>query len=197
MFFLEYKYPEINSAFHVKVMLCFILNKINRTVTEKQLYEIVLDSEIINYFYYAEAITELVENGAISREINGDETYIILNEKGKFGSEYFNSYIPEFFHKKLLKSAYSLFSRLAYENETDFDITQTDNGYEINCTIKDISYDLMRITLYAPDVEQANVIKENILKSPTKFYQKVIEFALDNSEDEFDADITKNPKKFV
>ncbi len=197
MFNLDYNYPEINSAFHVKIMLCFILNKINRTVTEKQLYEIVLDSEIINYFYYAEAITELVENGSITKETNGDETYIILNDKGRHGSEYFNSYIPEFFHKKLLKSAYSLFSKLAHENETDFDIIQTENGCEINCTIKDISFDLMRITLYAPDIEQADVIKEKILKSPAKFYQKVIEFALDNTEDDFDVDIAKNPKKFV
>ena len=42
--------PEFNSVHGVKVLLCFLLNRLNRDITEEQLYEIVLDSEVINYF---------------------------------------------------------------------------------------------------------------------------------------------------
>ncbi|MCL2053429.1 MAG: DUF4364 family protein [Oscillospiraceae bacterium] len=171
-------YPEINSVFHVKIMICFILDRISKPVSEEQLYEIVHLSEVINYFYYAEALEELIQNGSASR-VDGN---IILNEKGRLGSEYFNSYIPEYFHNRLLKSAYSLFSRVARESETDISVNKVPNGFEVNCAIKDVSYDLMRVSLYAPDIEQANLIKNKILKNPAVFYRNVIEYALENEE---------------
>lgn len=192
---LKMYYPEIDSAFHVKIMLCYILDRINKPVTEEQLYEIVVNSDIINYFYYAGAITELIETGSITKSEKDGQTYIELNKKGKYGSEYFKEYIPEHFHKRLLRSAYSLFSKIKRENETDISIKEISNGYEVNCTIKDVSFDLMKISLYAPDEEQANAIKEKILLSPAKFYQNVIDFALNNTEDSIKSDILEKKNK--
>ncbi len=190
-------YAEIDSAFHVKIMLCYILSKIDCPVTEEQLYEIVLDSGIINYFYYAESLSELVENGSVSKKTVNNVTYIELNEIGRNGSDYFNDYIPEYFHSKLLKSAYKLFARLKRKSETSVNIEQTSNGFEIECVIKDVGYDLMRVSLYAPGLSQAELIKDKILLDPAKFYSSVISFALDNTEDDFNRDILKKPKKTV
>ena len=172
-------YPEIDSAFHVKIMLCFILDKIARPVSEDLLHEIIDKSEVINYFYYAESLEELIKNEAVSKT----DGVISLNEKGKLSSDYFNSYIPKYFHSRLLKSAYSLFSKIAIENETDVSIMQTQNGYEVSAAVKDVSFDLMRMSFYAPDKSQADLIKAKILKNPTMFYQKVIEYLLENKEE--------------
>lgn len=192
---MENYYPEINSVFHVKVMLCYILDRINKPVIEEKLYEIVVNSEVINYFYYTEAIGELINNGSVSRTEKDGKTYIILNEKGKLGSDYFNNYIPQYFHKRLLKAAYSLFSRLVRENETEITITGSSSGYDVNCSVKDVSFDLMRISLYAPDLEQAEVIKDKILLNPAKFYQNVIEYALNNNENDIKSEYLINKKK--
>ena len=76
------------------------------------------------------------------------------------------------------------FARLKRESEADIEITEVSNGCEVNCTIKDTSFDLMRISLYAPDYDQAKVIKDKILLNPTDFYSKVISFALENEEEQ-------------
>jgi hypothetical protein len=175
---LSVLYPEIETVFQAKIMLCFILDRFDRPLPEELLYEIVQDSEVINYFFYAEALNGLIESGAVSK----DGGLIVLNEKGRFGSEYFNSNIPDYFRRKLLKSADSLLAKIARESEADIAIDVVPNGFEVSCVIKDVSYDLMRLSVYAPGKEQAELIKSNILKNPALFYKNVIEYIFGNEE---------------
>lgn len=180
---------ELSSAHDVKIAICYLLDKLDRPVTEEQLYEIALNSEIINYFYYTEAMSDLLKNGSISKKtINGTEC-IVLEEKGRMGADYFNEFIPYHFRSRLLKSALRFFSKLRRESEAYFEITETPNGCELECTIKDTDYDLMRIALYAPDRDQAEIIKKNILLNPAGFYHKVITYALDNKEEKIEPDV--------
>lgn len=185
----EFNNIELNSVHDVKVLICYLLEKIKRPVTEEQLYEIALNSEVLNYFYYTEAMGELLKNKSIVRVERGGATYIEATEKGKFGAEYFNESIPYYFRKQLLKAAMYYFSRLKRESEADIEITDVPNGCEVNCTIKDASFDLMRISLYAPDYDQAKLIKDKILLNPADFYSRVIGFALENEEEEIKIDV--------
>ena len=180
---------ELSSVHDVKISICYMLNKLNRPVTEEQLYEIVLNSEIINYFFYTEAMADLQKSGAVSKKnINGTECYI-LEEKGQLSSDYYNEFIPYYFRKRILRAAFSFFAKLKCENDADITIKEVHNGCEVDCIIKDASYDLMRISLYAPDIDQAELIKEKIRLNPAGFYNKIITFALNNEEEQFNIDI--------
>lgn len=178
--------PEFNSVHGVKVLLCFLLNRINRAVTEEQLYEIVLDSEVINYFYYTEALDALLKNRSVKKTERDGKTYIELEEKGRVGADYFNDSIPYYFRKQLLKAAMYYFARRDRESNTDMKIVPTANGYEVSCAVRDASFDIMRLALYAPDEEQAKLIKEKIMLDPNGFYRKLIGFALENEEEKLE-----------
>lgn len=185
----DFNNVELSSVHDVKVLICYLLDKLNRPVTEEQLYEIALDSEVINYFYYTEAMGELLKNKSVTRMEQGDKVYIELTEKGRFGADYFNESIPYYFRKQLLKAAMYYFSRLKRESEADIEIADTSNGCEVNCVIRDTSFDLMRISLYAPDPDQAKLIKDKILLNPADFYSKVVGFALENEEEKIEIDV--------
>lgn len=178
--------PEFNSVHGVKVLLCFLLNRLNRDITEEQLYEIVLDSGVINYFYYTEALDVLLKNQSVKRTERDGKTYIVLEEKGRLGADYFNDTIPYYFRKQLLKTAMYYFARLDRESRADMEIIPTSNGCEVNCTLKDVNFDIMRLTLYAPDEEQAKLIRDKIMLDPNEFYRKVIGFALENEEEKLE-----------
>ncbi len=182
----EFTPAELNSVHYVKVLLCCLLNKLNRSVTEKQLYEIVLDSEVINYFYYTEALGELIENGSAERIERGGETFVELTEKGRHGADYFDETVPRYFRYRILKAAMYYFARLERESEADVRIVPTEKGCEVRCVIGDADYDLMSMSLYAPDSEQAELIKEKIMLDPLGFYRKVIGFALENEEEQIE-----------
>ncbi len=177
---------EINSVHDTKVLLCYLLEKLKEPVSETQLYEAVRDSEVINYFSYTEALETLIENGSVRRENRDEEAYIILEEKGRYGADYFNDTIPYYFRKQLLKAALYYFARLKRERETDIEIAPKENGFEVNFRINDADFDLMRLSLYAPDEEQAKLIREKILLDPAGFYSKVIGFALENEEEKIE-----------
>ena len=184
----EFAAAELNSVHDVKVLLCYLLEKLKYPVTESQLYEIALDSQVINYFFYTEALGSLLENGSVRKVSRDGETYIELEEKGRFGADYFNETIPYYFRKQLLKTALYYFARLRRESETDIEIVPTGNGCEVKCTVKDTGFDLMRLTLYAPDEDQARLIREKIMLDPAGFYSMVIGFALENKEESVEVD---------
>lgn len=178
--------PEFNSAHGVKVLLCFLLNRLNHDITEEQLYEIVLDSGVINYFYYAEALDALLKNESVKRTERDGKKYIALEEKGRVGADYFNDTIPYYFRKQLLKTAMYYFARLDRESRTDMEIISTSSGFEVSCAVRDVNFDVMRLSLYAPDEEQAKLIRDKILLDPDGFYRNVIGFVLENKEEKID-----------
>lgn len=179
---------ELSSAHSVKVLLCFILDRLNREITEAQLLEIALDSEVVNYFFYAEALSDLLKTGAVSRKNVNGEDVLVLEEKGRMGSDYFKQYIPHYFRKRLLTAALSYFAKIKRESEVESEIKETENGFEVTCAIRDASYDLMRITLYAPDRDQAELIKNKIVLNPAEFYKNVVGFTINNEEETIDAE---------
>ena len=67
--------PEMTSAHSVKILLCYLLDRLDRPVPSEQLHEIALDSGVINHFYYSEAMADLIASGAVTvTDENGEET---------------------------------------------------------------------------------------------------------------------------
>ncbi len=184
----EFTPAELDSAHYVKILLCYLLNKLNRSVTEEQLYEIALDSETINYFSYTEALGELLKNGSAKKVNNENGVYIELTEKGRHGADYFDETVPRYYRYRILKAAVYYFARLERKNDGSAEVVPTENGFEVRCTIKDSSYDLMRMALYSPDREQAELIGEKFMLDPVGFYRKVVGFVLENEEEKIDID---------
>lgn len=175
--------PEMTSAHSVKILLCYLLDRLDRPVPSEQLHEIALDSGVINHFYYSEAMADLIASGAVTViDENGEET-VRIEEKGRLGSEYFNRYIPATFRRSILTAAYSYFADIRRENEISCAITDSDNGCIVKFSIKDTEFPLMEMSLYAPDREQAELIAERLKRNPSAFYSGVIGLALNNPEE--------------
>lgn len=185
--------PELNSVHSVKILLCYILEKLNRSVTEEQLRIISDDSGIINYFYFSDALDALVENESITAETiitkeGKEERLLSLTEKGRLGSEYFNSSIPLVFRKKLLKAAFTFFLQMEDEKMCSVEILQTDKGCTVHFTMNDGVNELMDMSFYAPDNEQAELIAEKIKANPMNAYKKILGCLLDNEPRDISVD---------
>lgn len=176
--------PELNSVHSVKILLCYILEKLDRPVTEEQLRLISEDSGVINYFYYSDALTELAENGSVINE-NGS---ITLTEKGRLGSEYFNRYIPLVFRKKLLRSAFGFFIREQNEQMCSCDVNEISDGCKVTFKLSDGSRELINMDFFAPDMSQGELIAEKIRSNPSGAYKKILGYLLDNPEEEPDVE---------
>ena len=87
---------------------------------------------------------------------------------------------------KIVQAALKYFAKIKYESEVKIDYIELKKGYYVYCRCLDIGDDLMDLKLYAPDLSQAKLLGKNIMLNPTGFYSKIINFALNNKEEEFD-----------
>ncbi len=173
---------SISDTYEVQVLIAYFLDKIERPCTPAQLLEIATSDGVVNYFVYSEVIEKMLENGNV--EIADSEMGEVykLTEKGRVLSQEFKKMIPRSFRDKILAAGLRLFAKLRSENSVEFEIKPHANGYIVRCVSKDVSADLMDLSLYASDEEQANFIRSKIMLDPSGFYSKIIDFVVGNEE---------------
>ena len=173
---------NLTDTYAVKILICYFLRQINRPITPLQLTEIATDDGIVNYFIFTEAMNQLLEAKTITIEEQDGEEYYVLSELAKAGADDFKRMVPKSFRDKILGSGLRFFAKLKNENDVKISITEQDKGCSVGVHITDGPLMLMDLKLYAPDREQAELLRDKIEKNPADFYGKVLDFALDNED---------------
>lgn len=185
----ELAYTELRDLQTVKILICYLLYRLHKPIEADNLYDIAVSTEIINYFYYQDAMDYLIINNSIIETVNDENVKIYtLTEKGENCAKTLREYVPKSYRDKIVVAALKYFAKLKYESEVKIEYIKLETGYYVHCRCLDIKDDLMDLKLYAPDLTQAKILGKNIMKNPTGFYSNILNFALDNQEEKFDPD---------
>ncbi|MBE6840989.1 MAG: DUF4364 family protein [Ruminococcus sp.] len=179
---------DIKDVYTLNILICYLLYKLDRPVEVEQLYEIAVGSEIISYFFYQDSIDYLLKNDSIRIEKNesGTDCYVLAS-KGINCAKNLKSYVPKSNREKLILSAMKYFARIKKEKEIKLEYIKLETGgYYMSVRFLDIKADLMELKLFAPDLTQAKLLGNKIMNNPAGFYSKLIELALENTEEEYD-----------
>lgn len=180
--FLTPNMLSLTDSYAVKILICYFLKEIDRPVTPEQLTEIATADGILNYFYYSEAINSMLEAKTIVINTIDGTDYYELTEMGRAGADSFKTIVPKSFRDKILSSGLRLFSKLKLEHDVKCEIVKLEKGYAVECICYDSDIVLMDMKLFAPDEEQAELMKEKIMMNPTDFYSKVLNYTLENEQ---------------
>ena len=173
---------NLTDTYAVKILICYFLRQINRPITPLQLTEIATDDGIVNYFVFTEAINQLLDAKTITLEEQDGEEYYVLSELAKLGADDFKRIVPKSFRDKILGSGLRFFAKLKNEKDVKVSITEQERGYTVGIHCTDGPLMLMDLRLYAPDREQAELLRDQIIKNPADFYGRVLDFALENED---------------
>lgn len=169
---------SLTDSYAVKILIAYFLKEIDRPITPQQLVEIATADGIINYFSYTEAINSMIETKTIELDIvNGEECYA-LTQMGKDGADSFKNIVPKSFRDKILEAGLQFFAKIKLEHDVKVEIEKNETGYTVLCKCYDMNVVLMDLKLFAPDIAQAELIKENIIKNPTAFYGNVLNYVI-------------------
>ncbi|NLP27063.1 MAG: DUF4364 family protein [Clostridiales bacterium] len=178
---------ELRDVNTVSILICYLLHRIDSPIEAEQLFEIAVSTEIINYFFYQEAIDILLKNASINIEVDeSDVERYVLTDKGRLCAKKFKHYVPKSFRDKLVGAALKYFAKLKLNNEVKVEYIQLNKGYYVHFRCLELSDDLIDMKLFAPDLTQAKLIGEKILLNPVGFYSRIINTALGNTEEEYD-----------
>lgn len=173
----------LRSKHEIKILICYLFNSVKGKLSENVVTEAISEYELANFFEVKVAFDELVKSKNLEKsEIVDDEQIYILSENGKMIAEQLETTIALSVKEKALKCAIELLAKRKIAKENFVDIKKTDNGYNLICRISGGELDLLSFTIYAPDYEQAEIMKNSFLSYPTAVYKTMLALMTQNRE---------------
>ena len=119
---------------------------------------------------------EVVDNGNITLVPSDDnsDSELFITEIGKRNIATLESDLPYTVRENALNAAIRMQTRLRRESEHKIKIEKLEKGCNITMSVLDGSDDLMTISIFVADYEQALAVKEKFLSDPVTIYSNIV-----------------------
>ena len=173
----------LRSKREIKVLICYLFYSVKDKMSESLVTEAIMEYELANFFEVKAAFNELKDSENLRRdeEVDGEITYC-LTDNGKLVAEQLESTLAYSVKEKALKCAMELMAQRKILRENSVTIKKDENGCFVTCTVSGGDVVLLSFTLYAPDTEQAELMKKNFLSYPATVYKTMLALMAKNRE---------------
>lgn len=165
----------LRSKHEIKTLICYIYYSVKENLSRDLIIEAIREDELANFFEVSAAFDELVadKNLIESAATDGVVTYS-LSDNGRMIAEQLDSTLAYSVKDKALKCAIKLLADRKIARENFVEIEKIKNGFNVKCTVSGGDVDLLSFTLYAPDIDQAEIIKQSFLSYPSTVYKTML-----------------------
>lgn len=157
----------------IKTLICYLISHLDTPITKDQLNNIICEEGLANYFELNQALSEVVENGNVT-VTDSEDPELFITEIGKSNTATLEKDLPYTVRESAFNAAVRLQTRLRREREHRIEITRLESGCNITLTVLDVNDELMSVTLFVADYEQALSVKEKFLSDPVKVYSDIV-----------------------
>lgn len=163
----------MRSKNEIKTLICYLYNSVKENMDKGIIIQAILKQGLANYFETSSAFDDLVINGNLVPADNEHKTYS-LTEKGAEIAKQLDSTVAYTIKEKAYACAVKLLAEKKKEIENRVNISKNDNGFTVECSVSGGDMDLMKLNIYAPEMEQALILKKNFLDNPNKAYKVML-----------------------
>lgn len=165
----------LRSKNEIKILICYLYNTVNDKMSQSLVVEAIRSDELANFFEIVVAFEELITDGNLEKSdvIDGEQTYVITNN-GRVIAMQLETTLAHTVKQKSYNCALRLLSERRTARENHVEIHKTENGFEVDCRVSGGEVSLLEFTLYAPNHEQAEIIKKNFLSYPQAVYKTML-----------------------
>jgi len=165
----------IHEKIEIKVLILFVLRRLQEPVTLDVLTELTMCDGGISYFDFTDCVAELVKTGHVRFE---DDKYS-LTRKGERNGEITESNLPYSVRAKAENSAGGVRSA---QNRNALIKTSSecspDGGCEVFLSLSDGIGDIVSIKLFAANEQQARALENGFRKNAEGIYNALIELII-------------------
>ena len=159
-----------------KVLILYILNKLNKPINNDNLLKLVLYVQDMNYFYFQQFLLDLLENKYIIGYTEEETTMYKITDKGKETLLLTNDLLPGIIKLKVdtaLKVRVDEVQNKLHAT-SDF-IPKNEDDFTVKCKLIENNIDVFEIKLSASSREQAKFIAEKWESNYSEIYAIVME----------------------
>ncbi len=168
--------------YEIKLLVCYLLSSISEPLTPDQLNFVFQSEGLVNYFSYTSALKGLLETGHIEEVEQVGEKKYKITPLGLDSSHKLQSSLPRSLKDKVVAVALQLLTRLERKKNVDISLKHVEDGYLVECRILDVGSDLMKLTMYANNETQAEIIKRNFEKRVDLLYRTILAVGIGNKD---------------
>ena len=160
----------MRSKNEIKTLICYLYNSVKENMDKGIVIQAILKQGLANYFETSSAFDDLVMNGNLIPADDEHKTYS-LTKNGAEIAKQLDSTVAYTIKEKAYACAVKLLAEKKKEIENKVNITKNDNGFTVECSVSGGDMELMKLDIYAPEMEQAIILKKNFLDNPKKAYK--------------------------
>lgn len=158
-----------------KVLILYVLNKLNKPVTNDVLYSIIKSAKDVNYFYFQQFLLDLNETKYVKKFEKGNQLFYEITDEGKKTLDLTIDMLPGIIK---LKADTNLKSNIEnYENARSVVAEFTplsEKEFEVDCKIVEKSEVIFEIKTLAYSRENAQAIVDNWKNNVQTLYPKLL-----------------------
>ncbi len=160
-----------------KVLILYILDQIDDGIIEDGLYKIITSINNVNYFYFKQVLTDLLDTKLVGIFTKDEgESVIKITSEGKNALPLTIEVLPGILKLK----ADNVFKKelSSINNETSVSaefIPKNENDYTIKCKIVENNETIFEVKTFAGSRERAKKIVDNWNQNASKIYPKILE----------------------
>lgn len=159
-----------------KVLILYILSKIDKTITNSELLELIQSIEEMNYFYFQQFLIDLKENRYILEYEQEKKKYYVITKSGRETIKLTIDMLPGSIKDKVDETLKSTMKKIENEESiyADFFPSKEDE-IMIKCGIKESNKKVFEVQVFSSSRDNAINIIENWKKNATTIYPKIVE----------------------
>ena len=155
----------------IKVLICYIFANIDIPLTKDIVIFCLQNAKIANFFDLNDSFSDLLNNEIL---FSDPKNTIHITDKGFLILDSLGESISQNIKDKAINEILGYVKMIKSINENDVEIEKTSSGYLIKCSVSGGSFDLMNLSVFAPDAESALNIKRNFYKNLEDIYSGVL-----------------------
>ena len=163
----------IRSKNEIRTLICYLYNSINQPMDKNTVVEAIQEKGLANYFETTSCFDDLIKHNNIEL-VDESEGLYFLTDNGKMVAEQLDFTLATTVKEKAFTCAIGLLRQKRIEKENIVTISKIEKGYNVNCKISGGDVDLISLDIYAPDKNQAKIIKKYFHKDPEAFYNIIM-----------------------
>ena len=158
-----------------KLLILYIMNKMNVDLTNSQITLIVLETEVMNYFSFQQFLSELIESKFLNIYKEDDREYYRLTQRGLEMLEYF---LPKVNDNSLKINDYIKKNKERILSETEVKATfkkENEREFIVNLRVIENNSDLINLNVNVSSEKQAMLICKNWKNNASYIYAEIIQ----------------------
>ncbi|HHV73138.1 DUF4364 family protein [Thermoanaerobacterium sp. R66] len=162
---------EIQELAENKLIILYILNRIDMPITGEQINRIISDNNLMNYFYLQQYLNELEESNFVDLR----ENKYVLTEFGLNALKLFFKHIQEETRKKI--DEYIVINKEKFRQESQYVATyykKSDREYIANLQVVENDIVLIEINLNLVNAQQAKIVCDNWKQKSNDVYNYIV-----------------------